>query len=360
MDKYEKMNPWDRQNENSFSFWFPAVEHCGIRTPKSLIFPVPEEIRECFFMERYTDWDAIDQWVKTTVNPELMRSNMGGRVFLKNGVFSNKFHAEDSCLPNPGSLTDAVCRINYEALCAIDFGNDGTDELVVREWIPFNISQTPCIYHGLPFRPEFRVFYDFDIHEVIFSVNYWDAEYCAPHLYEMTDKIIFAAMADSINQTFLTKKAEVERMVAKAMASINSLSGPWSIDLLWDGNEFWLIDMAVAETSAYWELRPGNEEKAAAEKAKSMTRMVKRAEQQMIPTVSKIPTGYFLAAAMDNIPMVAGVSNDPKALYALMKKKVTEFGTKEAHCFDNSAWGTDADGHTLNLNIVPYYGSNSL
>ena len=47
-------------------------------------------------------------------------------------------------------------------------------------------------------------------------------------------------------------------MVADAMKNITALEGPWSIDIMQDdmGN-FWLIDMAVAELSAYWEKRPG-------------------------------------------------------------------------------------------------------
>ena len=47
-------------------------------------------------------------------------------------------------------------------------------------------------------------------------------------------------------------------MVADAMQTVTGLDGPWSIDIMQDdrGN-FWLIDMAIAELSAYWEKRPG-------------------------------------------------------------------------------------------------------
>lgn len=61
---------------------------------------------------------------------------------------------------------------------------------------------------------------------------------------------------------FDTKLAEYD----KDMKNVQGLSGPWSIDIMLNEgfstehfekpNEFWLIDMAVAERSAYWEKRP--------------------------------------------------------------------------------------------------------
>lgn len=62
---------------------------------------------------------------------------------------------------------------------------------MVRKFIESSAGMTPCIYNGLPLRPEFRVFYDFDARKPIFTANYWDYDYVYPHLYHATDKIIF-------------------------------------------------------------------------------------------------------------------------------------------------------------------------
>ena len=55
-------------------------------------------------------------------------------------------------------------------------------------------------------------------------------------------------------------KEQVEKMVAHAMAKVKGLHGQWSVDILLDERgKFWLIDMAVAQRSAYWEQRPNKE-----------------------------------------------------------------------------------------------------
>lgn len=41
------------------------------------------------------------------------------------------------------------------------------------------------------------------------------------------------------------------------MRDVQGLTGQWSVDVLMDEREkFWLIDMAIAQRSAYWEQRP--------------------------------------------------------------------------------------------------------
>lgn len=69
-----------------------------------------------------------------------------------------------------------------------------------------------------------------------------------------------------MQEKFEKYRGEVESLVAEHMKDVQGLSGPWSIDIMLNEgfstehfekpNEFWLIDMAVAERSAYWEKRP--------------------------------------------------------------------------------------------------------
>lgn len=261
---------FDRSAQNNFSFWFPKVEHCGIRVPKSVIFKTPEDIISHFYMEdSKNDLRAIRGWVDAVVEPGVREAGLSGAIFVKNGTFSNKFEAE-ACFCSTENLAYSIASINYQALC-VDAG--GLDELVVRARIPHDRRKTPCIYGGLPLRPEFRVFYDFDIRTVLFSVNYWDYNYVFPHLYDATDKIVFQHERPRLEYEFKANKQHAEDLIRNRMAGVSGLEGPWSADLLQDDyGQFWLIDMAVAERSAYWEFRPGNEkalEEAKAKKARA-------------------------------------------------------------------------------------------
>lgn len=145
-------------------------------------------------------------------------------------------------------------KLPYEAICC---GAEGADEIVVRKFIESSVGMTPCIYNGLPLRPEFRVFYDFDARKPIFTANYWDYDYVYPHLYHATDKIIFEHERERLEGVYAHFKDAVQDKVADAMQNVQGLTGQWSVDVLMDEREkFWLIDMAIAQRSAYWEMRP--------------------------------------------------------------------------------------------------------
>jgi len=260
----KEYKPMERFNQNDFSFWFPKIESCGIKVPKSVVIPVPADIIRHYYMDNcVTNMAEIRKFVNTEVEPKIAASGITAPYFVKNGTFSNKFEAATSCLPNADfDLATAIANINYASEMAGIIGAGGMGEVVIREKICHNPKVTPCIYNGLPFRSEFRVFYDFDDRKVLFSVNYWDYDYIRRNprdrLYDMTDKIIFDHESDKLARVFEERKADVEQLVAEHMANIEGLENAWSIDLLLDEwGTFWLIDMAVAEMSAFWEWRNG-------------------------------------------------------------------------------------------------------
>lgn len=78
-----------------------------------------------------------------------------------------------------------------------------------------------------------------------------------PHLYHATDKIIFEHERERLEGVYAHFKDAVQDKVADAMQNVQGLTGQWSVDVLMDEREkFWLIDMAIAQRSAYWEMRP--------------------------------------------------------------------------------------------------------
>lgn len=270
MDKYaKKYTPsmsmlTGRDMDCKFSSWYNEIKDCnkGLKIPKSLVFDTPSEVIRACCMEGdpSANLAVVRQWLENEVYPELKKAGMHMPLFIKNSIFSNKFDASKSCIAFDPDIAMNVININYTAMCMI-CGFDGSCELVLREYIMPDRKRTASIYSGLPFRPEYRVFYDFDTCEVIFAHDYWDYDYCKPHLYDRTDMIIWEQVSPEIHAEYEKNVEHVKALVAENMKSVTGLAGPWSIDIMQDENgNFWLIDMAVAELSAYWEKRPGAEQ----------------------------------------------------------------------------------------------------
>ena len=261
-----KMPDMSRDAMNAFPFWFDKIKNIDgsmLKVPRSVCIPVPVDVRKAFYMEGPDDWAAIEGFVDGTVRPAIEKARLG-LVFLKNGGYSHKFDARSACLPVMSDLAHAVMTIMYEAMLRCGFQYDGTETLVARERITHDVRKTPCIYNGLPFRPEYRVFYDFDKKSHIFTVDYWDRDYVYPNLYDMTDRLVYDAWYGThVRPEYEKNEERVTDAVCRAMSQVQGLEGPWSVDVMQDeSGHFWLIDMAVAEMSAYWERRPKDDENA--------------------------------------------------------------------------------------------------
>lgn len=122
----------------------------------------------------------------------------------------------------------------------------------IRERIP--VAQGgPTIYGGLPFRPEWRVFYDFDSRRILYTRNYWDYDYCKDHLDE-DDLAVFTKHRKRFELDYHQYLPLVIEQVDKALETVQGLSGVWSVDLMMDEEgTLWLIDMALGHQSAYWD-----------------------------------------------------------------------------------------------------------
>lgn len=259
-DKDKTMPDMSRDAMNAFPFWFEKIKDIdpalGLKIPRSVCIPVPVDVRRAFYMESEDDFQAIDDFVEHTVRPAILEANLG-LVFLKNGCYSHKFDAGSSCLPLMSDLSHAVMTIMNEAMLRCGFQYDGTEVVVARKRVQHDAKSVPCIYGGLPFRTEYRVFYDFDKKSPIFAVDYWEKDYVYPNLYDMTDRIVYDAWYPKVRARYDANWKAVQYLVSKAMSDVQGLSGPWSVDVMQDEQDnLWLIDMAVAEMSAYWERRP--------------------------------------------------------------------------------------------------------
>ena len=243
-----------RNNHNNLSYWLDkvkVVEQMRIRVPKTQIAKVPEDLFDRFFLEKAKDYELIEEWVKKEVMPLI--GDMGLPFFIKNGCFSNKFDFGDNCLVNNKDLKEVtrhICNIQMDSLM---FDTGGNLEIVIREWIKPE-EGTECIYNGMPLRPEMRLFYDFDEHKYLYDANYWDWDYCHDAICgNKEQKAVYERQYPIISEKLENRRGMFLPTILKALNAITGLSGKWSVDFILDKDGAWLIDMADAYRSAYWD-----------------------------------------------------------------------------------------------------------
>ena len=67
------------------------------------------------------------------------------------------------------------------------------------------------------------------------------------------DNLIFRKNASSIESDFEKLKDSLQSSVEDKLAAVEGFSGIWSVDFMWDGEKFWLIDMAIGYESYYFD-----------------------------------------------------------------------------------------------------------
>lgn len=246
---------WQIENPNNFSYWFPKVapylEERGIKSPKSKVIPVPENVMEACFMERKGDYELISEWIRVTVMPELLGAEFP--LFMKNGCFSNKFDFNKSCrleAYDEEAITKNFVNLQGESLL---YDTGGNMEIVFREFIQ-PPKGTPAIYNGMPFRPEMRIFYDFDNHSYCYAVNYWDWDYCHERIAENAhDKEVYESYYPKLKEMYEYRMRYFLPRILAGLRRVDKMTGTWSLDFILDEHEAWFIDAAVACQSAYWD-----------------------------------------------------------------------------------------------------------
>ena len=246
---------WQIENPNNLSYWSskiaPHLIEKGIKYPKTRIIAVPEKIMEACFMERQGDRELINKWIRVTVMPELLGTEFP--LFMKNGCFSNKFDFNRSCRLEAYD-EEAITRnfVNLQGASLL-YDTGGNMEIVFREFIQ-PPKGTPTIYNGMPFRPEMRVFYNFDRHSYCYSVNYWDWDYCHERIAENArDKYIYETAYPEMKELYEYRKSCFLPTILSALRQVRKLTGIWSLDFILDEDRVWFIDAAIADRSAYWD-----------------------------------------------------------------------------------------------------------
>lgn len=264
-------------NKNSMGYWLPkitdAVAADGFfKIPATKITKVPITLlqltrREYMTLTKST-LEIVNRWAQRVF--ELDESK---KYFLKTGTYSSKFDFRNAKINDPDEVKDIgeyLLYIHFSALQMAHYDLRGknpviygvctTNEWVVRDFIE-DIEHNPCIYHGMPLHTEYRVFVDFSTKEVFGVHPYWDPAVMKDRFDNYSDSLSPDMLHDSViyraHEAALMKKYEANKETILAhiktlTEASTELTGQWSIDIMQNGNKFYLIDMAVAERSAFY------------------------------------------------------------------------------------------------------------
>lgn len=256
-------------NKNSMGYWLPAIAAAVdaegfFNIPDTTIVKVPITLLQLSRLDymslNRTTLDIVDRWAEAAFKLDDTK-----HYFIKTGVFSSKFDFRNACVRDPKEVHDIgeyLLFIHNQSVELPYYGVATTNEWVVREFIEDEDNDL-TIYHGLPLHTEYRVFVDFDTKTVFGVHNYWDPEVMLNRFEHQADAgepsmvhdaITFRAQVDKLTRRFEENKALVAEHIQALLDANPDLAGQWSIDIMQNGNKFWLIDMAAAQDSAFYEL----------------------------------------------------------------------------------------------------------
>ena len=255
-DAHKSYLDWQHNSPNVFSNWFPKVRDIDtdiVKIPMTRIVTVPDDLLDAFFMEHLKDDEPrIRRWIIDELMPAVWDIS-SPQVFIKNGCYSGKFSFAGNCLLqsfDENTLFSHVMNIQSESLM---YDTCGNLEFVVREYIE-PAPGTPEIYHGMPLRPELRMFYDFTAHRFIYGKFYWDWDYCHDRICDDPhDKEVYERSYSNVRDNYERLLDKHHRAISQALKKVNDLEGVWSVDFILDEAQVWLIDMATGPSSAYYD-----------------------------------------------------------------------------------------------------------
>lgn len=264
-------------NQNSMGYWLPKMvdavkAQSFFKIPKTTIIKVPMtllQLTRCEYSElTRTTLDIVDRYCQ-----RVFELDEAKEYFIKTGTYSSKFDFRNAHVKGAKEvreLGEYLLFIHFQALMMASplsspciYGVSTTNEWVVREFIQ-DKENNPCIYKGLPLHTEYRVFVDFDTDKVIGVNPYWDPDVMknrfgnsedsnSPH--NVHDYVIYKAHEETLMGRY-NENVNTVTMKVKEMLPDIELEGQWSIDVMQNEDDFWIVDMALAANSALVECVP--------------------------------------------------------------------------------------------------------
>lgn len=269
------------RNRNSMGHWLPKLIEASsnqyhFKIPKTTIVQLPIPLLQLTKLEyesiNKTTRKILNTWVKRVFNLNV------GDYFIKTGTYSYKFDFRNVRVRDLKEIEEIGEYLLYihgyanqmagPLYSPCIYGMSTTHEWVVRDFIESK-EDVPTIYNGLPLHVEYRVFIDCDTKEVLSIHPYWDPEGMKKHfskyakggnINHIHDYVVFKSHEDRMKQKFNREKDNIVKHLQPIVDKLD-LTGQWSLDIMDDGESLWLIDMAVAEQSTFYESVPEDKRK---------------------------------------------------------------------------------------------------
>lgn len=264
-------------NQNSIGHWFPQLKEAVdnqefFKVPETKIVKVPLPILQLTRLE----YQSLTPTTLKIVNDfcmEVFDLDVNKEYFIKTGTYSSKFDFRNAVVKGESEvkeLGEYLLYIHHQANQMAGMLNNvsipgvsTTNEWVVREYIP-DKENNPCIYKGMPLHTEYRFFIDFDTKEILGVSPYWRSDVMKKSFSKERvgynpdkahDYVIYTMHEEVLYDRYNKNLEKVSDEINKLIKNVN-LSGQWSLDVMQNGDDFWLIDMALANESALRDVVP--------------------------------------------------------------------------------------------------------
>ena len=278
---YELLN----HDPNTMSNWLFAIKEVVDQTnffkiPRTRIIKVPLALLQSTRVYEYQELSPLSLEIINRYAQKVFELDLEKDYFIKTGTFSSKFDFRNAKVTKGQEVSELGSYLWYIQHQAnqmasplnnrVIYGVSSNNEWVVREFID-DKENNPTIYNGLPLHTEYRVFVDFDTEEVIGISPYWHPEVMKENFLDIGVSAPIQKTHDYINyinhEETLMKRYEENKdlVVSEVLKLLNDckLKGQWSIDVMQNGSDFWLIDMARASESALSDCVPKDKLKQA-------------------------------------------------------------------------------------------------
>lgn len=255
--------------QTSMGYWLPKLIQANkdfFKIPNTTIAKLPMSLLQLTRIDygqiNPTTHEIVNQYAQKVFETEPDKD-----YFVKTGIYSSKFDFRNAHVTGASEIAeigDYLLYIHNKSVAIAGqnniYGIATTNEWVVREFIP-DKEKNPMIYKGLPLHTEYRIFVDCDNDEVLAVHPYWEPETMKQRFGHEADRntpdmihdyISYRSHEETLMNRFYENKDLIYKKIQDLLPDLK-LSGHWSIDVMQNGDDFWLIDMAPGETSAFYE-----------------------------------------------------------------------------------------------------------
>ena len=268
-------------NMNQIGHWLPKVaEISPFKIPDTKIVKVPLSLLQLGRVFEYSELTPTTFKIINEYCKKVFELDLNGTYFIKNGVFSSKFDFRNAKVTTPQEVAELGQYLFYihQQACQMAsllnnksiYGCGTTNEWIVREYIESPVKET--IYTGLPLNTEYRIFVDFDTKAILSDNQYWNKEVMNKRFeenrnsHDVHDVITYNMASERLEKTYNENIDKVKEMVQELLNNNIEMTGQWSVDIMQVENDFYLIDMALAENSFYYDSVPKKLRKPSAER----------------------------------------------------------------------------------------------